>query len=532
MLNRIELHYSVADQTRKCLRMLPGNKGGGMITHERAIESGATYCVHVRNGLAVFDVDTPDGIHKVGELIARLERFGHKPIVFESSGGTGRIHLWVPFDTTEQYRQIEAETRATRFDKLEHRSNQRIRPPMSPPKDGKAPMRLLHPVSERDAAYRLTLGTGTRPKIQRDKVVGSIGDGIREVGSITEVPAYIVAQAKQRHKDRSLALFRIAGWCKKEGIGPNTYATLILQFPNGNGSKAREKSNPKQWLIEQVYNKAEAAEGTTNNPEDPVWNEIRQFATSVAEWKPPKQRAGGKILLLQIAEFAGKIGKTEFALSVRDAATLTGSDTKTGERRLRWAVESGFIEKVTPGTKMQAATYRLAPLHLKGTHHPTPKPSESPRGCMGECSHLMHQVLTKGFEAFHGWAMGAVVMHEIVNLGGSATAKEVADRLGRRLGSIRSILNALEGLELLEFVGGVYRLVATVDKLREVAKARHKLGVRERVFATFERHREARLLEMMRSGRPLKRSTAKEMQLRLSRKTVQESGGSCWYLSS
>lgn len=475
-------HDAIADHSKKCLYIDSENKGAGETTHRNALRSGKTYAAYVRPGIVALDVDSEDAKAQTGFVTEKLEQIGFSPVALESSAGSGRVHLYIPYDSEEQY-HLAVQIAKNEYGRVDDRSRMRIRPPFSPPKIGKAEMSLIYPATEDEALERLRMGTGKLEARSSKPTPAEIPAGC------SEIPIELVRMAAKpvEKGKRSEHLWAIATHAKAYGLSANQYADLVLSERHGAGSKAHQKPNPKGWLIEQVYMKAPVADLRSQTPIP----EIEWLAECADRWVPPKRKAGAKALLEQIVNQIQLTGKTEISLSVRDAQILTGSSTETAARRLRWLNEMGWLQKVERGSAIMATVYKVTVPEdaLREYTHIHPQSIEG--GCkLGGCTRKVQEQIRKAMESFHGWNIGLLIAYELANQGGRATLKSLSDKLGRRPSAIRDHLERMEMYGLVSLQNGEYVLDISEEKLEELAVARNKKGIRDRIRRDVERHRQ------------------------------------------
>lgn len=469
---------------KTCVVLKDGNMAAGYGALEDLAGSTNAFCGDPRAGLSIYDIDEETGVKYCLKAAHELENQGYLPVIFESSEGTGRAHLWVPYDTLEEYELARSICKEI-IPKLEDRTRTKIRPPMSPSaKAHRRPMKLIHPESESEALRRLKTGKGPKPKaheeLEKDQN-GSV-NRVTQIHPLGEqgprkLSSEELAALQMRHPkgSRSEPLCAFAGHCKSTGWTEEEFLEHVLAHPQGLGAKAYSKRNPAQWLSLYVWGKVAPRKGSSRSPE--FVRTMQTVKEAASAYVPPKRQIGSNSLLMRLIERIEKKGSLEFHLSEREAGALTGSNQDTGKRRIGWLQAQGWLERTKPGTKVKAAEYRLTiPEELKRVTLSDTPPSP-PKGCVSECPYEVQGVLAAS-DAFVGWSMGLKIM-SLVTLGRS-TVKQIADELGRKRSTIQRTLDALELFGLVNQRNGEYssnvQLSTATMKLEMVARARGKLG--------------------------------------------------------
>lgn len=491
--------------------------GKKFTSYLEAYASNKAFCGFMRDGMAIYDIDHQEGVQASLRAVQELERHSIFPVVIESSRGTGRAHLYVPYDTEEE-RVFTEKLLKEWLPKCDNRTKSRIRPPFSPSaKPNGLPMALVYPKGEEDAYRRLKLGKGKRPR--REELPPPPSKESKEFPLMTlELEREFKKPVEKGF--RSEHLFRLGGICKGLGWSPYEFESACLFFRSGAGSKALRK--PKGWLITQVWNKVQASKGGARSQEAKEYI-ARLKAWSV--WAPPKQQSGAKTLIDAILEQVEATGKYEgFHLSYREASALMGtSNTGTAQRRITWLLEAGFLEVTKKGSLTMATEYRVC-LPKESLNSYTPIHSLTLGSSQGvyECNRLVSSkeasLLRSYREAFHGLNTGYMVAWELLSQG-KATAKALSERLNRKVSLIKKYLRALEFFELVQEVNGVWSLTLSEHKLEGMTRAREKVGLFARHRAGYERHKETRREYQVKTYRSRKHQ--RELQELMSRAGVR-----------
>jgi hypothetical protein len=465
-MNFQAFHDAVTKKGSLCLALTPNNKGDGWRDSSEVIGKGIPYCVEVRNGLVVFDIDHEKGVQEALQAVQILASINMKAALWESSDGSGKAHLWVPYDSESEYLTI-----CGIVDKMivcikpdNRRDSNRIRPPFSPHTTG-VNMNLIHPPTEAEALQILQLGTG-RPPQKAAQIEPKKRSKPKDYKRPSLTPSLEKTFSEATPKgQRSERIYASAGRSKGVGMTADQWCDKVLEHPNGIGAKAYEKSNPRRWLLTQVWDKVKPSNGGLRDPE--AIRQIEEIEIAARSWEPPSRQTGATALLTQIIRLAIDTGKTELAISLSTAGAWTASKKKTARNRLKWLEEAGWLVKIRNHSEVEAAVYRLQiPAELKGHTPPyTPLPPE------GVWEGI--RLIQSHPDAFIGKSLGLTILLKLVAVG-SGTSKEIAEILGRNHSSIKKNLQFLHGIGLVSLEAGVYRPTVTEGRLLEAARLREE----------------------------------------------------------
>jgi predicted ArsR family transcriptional regulator len=471
-MNFQAFHDAVTKNGGNCMVLTKGRKedGGnlcdGWCDSPAVVGKGIPYCVEVRNGLVVFDIDHEKGVTEALQAVQILASINMKAALWESSDGSGKAHLWVPYDSESEYLTIcgivDKMIVCTKPDN--RRDNSRIRPPFSPHTTG-VNMNLIHPPTEAEALQILQLGTG-RPPQRAATVEPQRKPKPKDYKRPSVTPSLERTFTESVPKgQRSQRVF--ANACRSKGVGmtADQWCAKVLEHPNGIGEKAYEKSNPSRWLITQVWDKAKPSNGGLRDPE--AIRQIEAIEIAARSWEPPKRQTGATALLCRIIELAISTGKIELAISLAQAGAWTASNKNTGRNRLKWLEDAGWLVKIRNHSEVEAAVYRLQiPAELKG--YTPPYTPADPEGVYEGI-----RLIQSHPDAFIGRSLGLTILRKLVTME-AATSKEIAEILERKHSSIKKNLQFLHSIGLVSLEAGVYRPTVTEGRLLEAARLREE----------------------------------------------------------
>jgi hypothetical protein len=465
-MNFQAFHDAVTKKGSLCLALTPDNNGDGWHDSPAVVGKGIPYCVEVRNGLVVFDIDDEKGVAEALQAVQILALINIKAAVWESSDGSGKAHLWVPYDSESEYLTVcgivEKMIVCTKPDN--RRDSNRIRPPGTIHRTGKG-MNLIHPQTEAEALLILQLGTG-RPPQRVATVEPQRKPKPKDYKRPSVTPSLEKTFTESVPKgQRSERIFANAGRSKGVGMTADQWCAKVLEHPNGIGEKAYEKSNPSRWLITQIWDKVKPSKGGLRDTA--TIQEIEEIEIAARSWEPPSRQTGATALLTQIIRLAINTGKIELAISLSTAGAWTASKKKTARNRLKWLEEAGWLVKIRNHSEVEAAVYRLQiPAELKG--HTPPYTPATPEGVWEGI-----RLIQSHPDAFIGKSLGLTILLKLVAVG-SGTSKEIAEILSRNHSSIKKNLQFLHGIGLVSLEAGVYRPTVTEGRLLEAARLREE----------------------------------------------------------
>ena len=465
-MNFQAFHDAVTKKGSLCLALTPDNKGDGWRDSSEVIGKGIPYCVEVRNGLVVFDIDDEKGIEQALQAVQILASINMKAALWESSDGSGKAHLWAPYDSESEYLTIcgivDKMIVCTKPDN--RRDSNRIRPPGTIHRTGKG-MNLIHPQTEAEALEILQLGTG-RPPQRAATVEPERKPKPKDYKRPSVTPSLAKTFTESVPKgQRSESIFANAGRSKGVGMTADQWCDKVLEHPKGIGAKAYEKSNPRRWLMTQIWNKVKPSKAGLRDPA--TIQQIEEIEIAARSWEAPKRQTGATALLCQIIELAIRTGKTELAISLAQAGAWTASNKNTGRNRLQWLEAAGWLVKIRNHSEVEAAVYRLQiPAELKG--YTPPYTPATPEGVYEGI-----RLIQSHPDAFIGKSLGLTILRKLVTME-AATSKDIAENLGRNHSSIKKNLQFLHGIGLVSLEAGVYRPTVTEGRLFEAARLREE----------------------------------------------------------
>lgn len=465
---RRALYEAVANQSKGCLFIDADNNKQGQILRlnvDQVATTNRAFCVELAPGVVAIDYDEEDGVSLADAMRCadELETEGHKAVVL-TSGRDRNAHLFVSVDEADVPKVRELTKRFGGDD----RTNKRIRPPLSPHRLGYEPI-LCRPGSLSEAIKRLS-GPETRraPK--------------RAVGSPSEtvfVRRLLAEDVGKGH--RSERLFHLACAYHRAGLTEEDYVCDVLAHPEGAGAKLMGmRRERREGYLRGRWEKAANAE---NRPSSgPIVERIKGMREAARRASWPSARWNVLPMLEAIHAKAAELGRLEVAMSVRDAAELTGTTRATANNNLRRLVQTGWLTVASFGNAMSATTYRLAcPMNVSWTLTSTPIPT--PFGCAG-----VFTLRALGDALWRKPHLKQALMF-LAERSEPATVAELAKAMNRSYQATRNALNGLAAYGLARRDDGRWCAMDHAD-LDELAKQRGTFGRTERLERDHRRERE------------------------------------------
>jgi hypothetical protein len=469
-----------------------GNLSAGRMPIPEAARSGRPFAVELRDDVVGLDVDEREAVHWVtNSLIGNLESRNISTVV-ANSGVPGHLHVFAPVRDSHLKQEIEV---AARFAGCDVRAGQRIRPPLSPHRQG-FPVSLVTPANAAQALAALaSTGEPRRAAIGErrlsERILALLRDGDLEA----------------RYDSRSEVIQAIALAAVNANRSETWLAKVLLNANNRGGEKVQELARTKGERAARRYIARVFRNGYEFFAGRPPFRSradadgsIDVFEQGVdadaARWKG---RAGATDRAVEQAHITimRRCGAIEHGAGVREVATLAGiSSLSTVSEAHRRLERDGYLRRVDQATRGRAARY-VAELPR------SPSRTVCSSRALGDCSFK-----ELGADAFR-WrdGLGKATGRAWCALDGR-TAAELAVALELKERSVRKHLRRLAMYQLAERgADGRWRQLNHLDAAAALLGV---AGERDRQRAQYEEEREAyRQRRLRHTGRVALRKDSK-----------------------
>jgi hypothetical protein len=444
-----------------------------------AAESGRAFVVHVARDILAIDADALEA--EAMTLAAQLTAAGERPVILDSGGGPGRLHVFARIEDPRQHERWRL-----RAKELGLGPRDVIRPPYAPHRNGLA-RSVLHGADDPHAALAILTPAVPLPKVSA-RVRKLLRHGDDDQHSFRTADGAI---------DRSAVLQAIVDGYVAAGWREGEIRRRLLDTRHAGGAKLRDRTDAAD-LVRQSYQKAVERIAADPHHRRPITAaalqaiEAERDRAAAEVWKGTGGHHRRAVLGVH-HDAAQQAGGAVYVLSMRQVAERAGlgddlSSAKRAQRRLRM---EGWLDRLPP----RKGEGRNAPSRWR-----LPTPETAVTAPTASHPPVFYGVTNRRFRPNHdALRFGAVgkakgLLLAAIESGEAADVADLAKITCTNERTVREHVQALVALGLLVRVNG-RRLARGPLTLDEVAERLGFAGVGALQRSTFETQRERRRAE-------------------------------------